>query len=147
IDRHDTLQGDEFEGVDLSGHVLAHYFSLNEARFASWLSRRAAPEAGPARGVERAFAELGTRLERAFARVDYDQRAFPALAAAALRDARLEREASSLDVVRWVLAAPALPQQDDLAAKFGDPPVTVYRGRRFFIQVLLWREGSTAIHG
>lgn len=93
-----------------------------------------------------AFQELGDRLEEAFLARDYDERAFPDLATRALEEARLPSVISHQDVVRWVLSSRALPTQDDLSAMFGQPPVTVYRGRRFFIQVLLWREGSTAIH-
>jgi len=94
----------------------------------------------------RAFQELGDRLEEAFLARDYDERAFPDLATRALEEARLPSVISHQDVVRWVLGSRVLPTQDDLSATFGQPPVTVYRGRRFFIQVLLWREGSTAIH-
>lgn len=151
LSRHDSMQGDEFMRLDLPSHVLAHYFSLNGPRFAAWVSEHATTPAAarePAAGepTERVFAELGARIERAWQKVDFDEVAFPSLAATALEEARLEEKTTTLDVVRWLLGAPSIPQRDDLAAKFGDPPITVYRGRRFFIQVLLWREGSTAIH-
>jgi hypothetical protein len=148
--RHDVLQGDEFERVDLSGHVLAHYFSRNMARFDAWLARRneaspaPSPRAEPSAGL--LFDALGARIEEAWQRLDYDERAFPAIASAALREARLDERTSSMEVLRWLLEASRIPPQDDIAAKFGDPPITVHHGRRFFIQVLLWHEGSTAIH-
>ena len=94
----------------------------------------------------RDFDELGARVERAWEGADLDERAFPRIAAGALREARLHERLGAADVVRWVLAAPALPEQGDIEATFGDPPVTVYQGRRFHAQVLLWREGSTATH-
>jgi len=150
--RHDVLQGDEFKGVGLSTHLLAHYFTVNTERFDAWAAQRSAgPSASPAGGTSsdptlRAVGELGARLEEAWRRVDFDERPFPALAAAALREARLERALSGLDVARWVLEAPGIPQQADLAARFGDPPITVFQGRRFYIQVLFWQEGRTAIH-
>ncbi len=151
--RHDVLQGPEYQQVGLSTHLVAHYFSVNEESFRAWLAQlgaRAEPAPEPAASspaqVARAFEQLGARLEEAWERVDFDEQPFPALAVAALREARLERAMGSLDVARWALEAPRLPQQDDLDANFGDPPLTVFRGRRFYIQVLLWREGRTAIH-
>ena len=93
-----------------------------------------------------AFQTLGDRIEEAFSAKNYDERAFPDIAARALEEASLPSRITHQDVVRWVLSSRALPTQDDLSATFGQPPVTVYRGRRFFIQVLLWLEGSTAIH-
>ena len=92
------------------------------------------------------FDALGARIESAWRQVDYDEARFPAIAARALREAPPSREVGQREVVRWLLEADVLPPQDDLAATFGDPPVTVYSGRRFFIQVLLWLEGSTSIH-
>jgi hypothetical protein len=94
----------------------------------------------------RAFEEVGEAIEARWRAVDYDEAAFPALATEALRARALHDEMGWADVLRWVLSSDALPHQHDLKANFGDPPVTVYRGRRFFIQVLLWREGSTSIH-
>lgn len=92
------------------------------------------------------WSELGAGIEEAFRRVDYDEARFPAIAAGALRDAKLERAISHTDVLRWLLSAPELPPQDDLEGSFGHPPLTVYHGRRFFIQVIFWLEGTTSIH-
>jgi hypothetical protein len=92
------------------------------------------------------FRELGDRIDEAFSARDYDERAFPEIAARALEEARLSSVVSPEDVVRWLVRQRSLPTQDDIAARFGQPPVTVFRGRRFYVQVLLWREGATAIH-
>jgi hypothetical protein len=92
------------------------------------------------------FDDLGPAIERAWQRLNYDERAFPALAAKALRAARLHERTDHAEVIRWTLSTPELPQQDDLEATFGEPPITLYHGRRFFIQVLLWLDGSTSIH-
>jgi hypothetical protein len=48
--------------------------------------------------------------------------------------------------VKWATTADALPAQADLDAKFGDPPLTVYCGRQFRIEVLFWTQGAPAIH-
>jgi len=39
-----------------------------------------------------------------------------------------------------------LPQQADPKARFGQPPVTLFRSRRFYIDVLFWVDGTTTIH-
>lgn len=149
LSRRDALQGDEFDDTKLAAHVLSHYFTRNTRLFEDWLARRGAPKlAWPAaaRSADGVFDDLGRKIEAAWERLDFDEHAFPALAVSALREARLEQATSSIEVLRWLLTTPQIPEQDDMSARFGDPPITVYRGRRFFIQVLLWREGSTAIH-
>jgi hypothetical protein len=94
----------------------------------------------------RAFEELGRAVEAAWGARDFDERAFPGVAAAALRERQIHRAIGAADVLHWLLAAPELLSQHDLGATFGDPPITVYRGRRFFIETILWLEGSTVIH-
>jgi hypothetical protein len=94
----------------------------------------------------RIFSELGGAIEEAWRSTSYDERALPTVATSALRKAALHTRVTSEDVLRWAIAARELPAQDDLAAKFGDPPLTVFSGRRFYIQVLFWLEGSTSIH-
>jgi len=89
---------------------------------------------------------LGHRLEDEFRSRDFEERAFPEIAARALEEARLAEFVSPTDVIRAVVASRCLMTQDDIGARFGQPPVTVYRGRRFYVQMLLWREGTTAIH-
>lgn len=92
------------------------------------------------------FDELGVHLDRAWEAVDFREDSFPRLAADALAAARIPDRISGDDVLQWVLEARALPPQEDLQASFGQPPITVYRGRRFYIQVLYWLDGSTTIH-
>jgi hypothetical protein len=94
----------------------------------------------------RIFHELGRSIEDAWQAIDYDERALPELAATALARGRLHREVSGEDVLRWLLMTAEIPPQDDIDASFGDPPITVYSGRRFYIQVILWLQGSTAVH-
>jgi hypothetical protein len=94
----------------------------------------------------RIFSELGAAIEDAWRATSYDERALPTVATSALRKAALHARVRSEDVLRWAISARELPAQDDLAAKFGDPPLTVFSGRRFYIQVLFWLEGSTSIH-
>lgn len=94
----------------------------------------------------RVFSELGGAIEDQWRAASYDERALPIVAVSALKKAKLHARVRSEDVLRWAIGARELPPQDDIAAKFGDPPLTVFSGRRFYIQVLFWLEGSTAIH-
>ncbi len=96
--------------------------------------------------VARIFDELGAGIEAAWRGADYDDRALPAIAARALREAGLPDRVTKQDVLRWLLASDAIPQQEDIAATFAEPPVTVYHGRRFQVQVLFWLDGSTSVH-
>ncbi len=52
----------------------------------------------------------------------------------------------ALYVAKWALTCERLPGQADLSAKFGQPPLTVYGGRDFRIEVLFWVQGIPAIH-
>ena len=42
--------------------------------------------------------------------------------------------------------AQALPEQMDVEAAFGNPPVTLFAGLRFHIDVYFWLDGTTEIH-
>jgi hypothetical protein len=94
----------------------------------------------------RIFDALGVAIESAWRAANYDELAFPAIAAGALREARIPEQIGADDVLRWLLTAESLPQQEDLGARFGEPPLTVHRGRRFQVQVLFWFTSSTSIH-
>jgi hypothetical protein len=92
------------------------------------------------------FDDLGARVEEAWRRVDYDEARFPSVATEALAEVSPAASVGHAAVLDWLFAAPALPHQDDLDAKFGHPPITVFAGPRFYVQVLMWIEGSTSIH-
>ena len=94
----------------------------------------------------RIFDDLGAAIRDAWQEANHDERAFPAIALRALQERQIHRTIDVSDVLRWLLSAPELPEQDDLDASFGSPPITVYHGRRFHIQVLCWLQGSTTIH-
>ena len=92
-----------------------------------------------------AIDELGVELEREWAVVDYELAAFPEICASRLQGARLPARIDADDVVRAVFAG-GLPQQVDPDARFGQPPVTLYRAPRFYIDALFWVDGTTTIH-
>src|SRR5450432_3304985 len=89
---------------------------------------------------------LGIEVERRWQATDYDPRHFSDVAVAALAEAGLTEKLSPDDVVDWALSALTLPRQETLPATFGQPPVTLFRSRRFYIEALFWIDGSTSIH-
>lgn len=89
------------------------------------------------------FAELGEQLDAEWGRKLYDERALPALAEAALLASPPHLSITPDDVVAWGLTASF---DAGGAGEFGEPPVVVYRARRFFIEVLFWFDSTTSIH-
>ena len=92
------------------------------------------------------FQKLGETVENIWRDKNYDEAVFPKIAADVLREANLPEKVSAWDVIEWTMAQTQLPEQRDLGGKFGDPPITLYNGPRFHIDVYFWLEGTTAIH-
>lgn len=90
--------------------------------------------------------QLGEAVEARWQAVDHDPRQISDIAVAAMAEARLPERLSPDEVVRWALSGVTVPQQRDLPAKFGQPPVTLFRSRRFYIEALFWIDGTTTIH-
>jgi hypothetical protein len=89
---------------------------------------------------------LGGEIETRWRRVEHDPRAFPDICAEQLAAARIHEALEPREIVRWALASGDLPPQADPAASFGQPPVTLFRSRLFYIDALFWVDGTTAIH-
>ncbi|RMG06183.1 MAG: hypothetical protein D6735_04315 [Acidobacteria bacterium] len=92
------------------------------------------------------FVELGQRIEKIWRDKNYSEAVFPDICSDALEEARLPEKISAFEVLRWALRSDTLPEQRDLSAKFGDPPITLYNSQRFHIDVYFWLEGTTTIH-
>lgn len=92
------------------------------------------------------FQTLGAEIERLWRDKNYDETVFPEIAANSLREANLPEKISAWDVIDWTLNQTQLPVQQDVYAKFADPPITIYNSPRFHIDVYFWLEGTTAIH-
>lgn len=90
------------------------------------------------------FASLGTVISERWARANFDEKAFPSIAADTLAQQRIDQHLSILELVRWYLSEHALPYQD--ASTFGQPSLTVFRSRGFQIDVLFWLDSTTTIH-
>lgn len=92
------------------------------------------------------FSELGNRVEEVWASSDYDELAFPDAAMTALVELPPCEFVSFYDCVKYSLLTDPLPTQSDLHGSFGQPPLTVYWGREFRIDLLFWVEGIPGIH-
>jgi hypothetical protein len=92
------------------------------------------------------FEELGRTVHGMWRRADFDNRAFPEIACDTLHSLALQGRITCDDVIDWVAEATVLPTQTDLEAAFGEPPVVVYWDSRFYIEVLFWTTGTTAVH-
>lgn len=92
------------------------------------------------------FQDLGDHIESAWLKQNYNEETLPEIAAAALRAADLPSKITPWEVVEWALRQRELPPQRDLHGRFGDPPITIFSGPRFHIDLYFWFEGTTAIH-
>ena len=92
------------------------------------------------------FEKLGAEIEEVWRGLDYNEDVFPRLVADALRGADLPSKVSAWQVLEWTLGRSQLPPQMDPNAAFGDPPITLYVGPRFYIDVYFWLNGTTQIH-
>src|SRR5690349_8051174 len=91
------------------------------------------------------FDRLGRSVRAAWRVKNFDERAFPEIALAALSDAPPAHHVTYADVTRaWVFDddVPVNVAKED----FGQPSITVFSDERFAIDVLCWMDGSTAVH-
>jgi len=91
------------------------------------------------------FANLGRRVHERWLATDFDGRTFPEIALAALREAPPSENVTYEEVVHAFAFGTGVPDQRPERA-FGRPPITVFRTPRFYIEVLCWMDGTTAIH-
>ena len=92
------------------------------------------------------FQRLGSLVSRLWKERNYNEKDFPEIASRGLSELPPHQHVSLWDVSKWALTCDQLPGQADLSAKFGQPPLTVYSGRNFRIEVLFWVQGIPAIH-
>lgn len=92
------------------------------------------------------FAELGALVEQRWREQNYDETVFPEIAATALKKANLPSKISAWDVTEWAMRQTHLPEQQDLHASFGEPPITLFNSSRFHIDIYFWLSSTTAIH-
>ena len=92
------------------------------------------------------FAELGALVEGRWREQNYNEDLFPEIAAQALSESDLTARVDPWEIIRWVHTTPELPRQQDRVGNFGNPPITLFVGPRFYIDVYYWLDGTTSIH-
>lgn len=92
------------------------------------------------------FNDLGSLIERRWREQNYSEEVFPDLAAEALAEHSPYGQVDPWEAIRWVFNTTSIPSQQDLAGEFGDPPITLYTGPRFYIDLYFWLDGTTTIH-
>jgi hypothetical protein len=92
------------------------------------------------------FQKLGALVEDRWKAENYSEQLFPEIASQALVEADLPAHVDPWDIIRWVHSTESLPHQYDVEGRFGNPPITLYSGPRFFIDVYYWLDGATSIH-
>lgn len=89
--------------------------------------------------------ELGAEIEHAWRDAQYRTEEFAPIAHAALEKRTLPANTSIERIFRWFVSSPQIPHQPPHFA-FGEPPIQLYTGRRFYIEALFWTDGTTSIH-
>src|SRR5678809_1348366 len=92
------------------------------------------------------FQDFGALIESRWRHENYNEQVFPQLAAQALTESNLPSQVDPWEIIRWVQSADSLPDQKDAEGRFGDPPITLYSGPRFYVDVYFWLDGTTSIH-
>jgi hypothetical protein len=92
------------------------------------------------------FAQLGAEADRLWRERQYREPEFPEAAFRALESLPPSTRVTLEEILRWAIETDSLPSQHDLSQDFGQPPLTVYWGRDFRIEVLFWTIGIPGIH-
>jgi hypothetical protein len=92
------------------------------------------------------FQELGALVERRWRDRNYRETDFPEIAAEALAETNPNQRVDPWEVIRWLHTTDQLPSQQDILGNFGNPPITLYCGPRFYIDIYFWLDGTTTIH-
>ena len=90
------------------------------------------------------FTELGRTVLERWKRENFSLERFPEIARAALDERPPAETVDFPALMRDFLVDDAQPPQTDSA--FGEPELVVYSHSRFYIQLLFWLDGTTAIH-
>ncbi|MDB5326996.1 MAG: hypothetical protein JWM57_2565, partial [Phycisphaerales bacterium] len=90
------------------------------------------------------FQELGNTVLERWKRENFSLVKFPEIARAALDERPPAKKVSLPALMQDFLFAEDQPPQTD--SDFGEPEIIVYSHPRFYIQLLFWMDGTTAIH-
>lgn len=96
--------------------------------------------------IDGEFNELAKRVHASWEKLDFEEKRFHEVATTELSNARLHEKIDPLAPARWAIHNLAIPDQVDPGQRFGEPPITIFRGDRFDIDVYYWLDGTTCIH-
>jgi hypothetical protein len=90
------------------------------------------------------FTRLGDEIARQWEARNYDHETFAEIAAAGLARSGVLESVALDDIAGWFLSSRSLPPQK--LRPFGQPPITCYQGRGFYVELLVWIDVPTSIH-
>jgi hypothetical protein len=90
------------------------------------------------------FTELGRTILERWKRENFSLAKFPEIARSTLEERPPARQVDLPALMRDFLLSDEQPFQTD--SDFGEPEVVAYSHPRFYIQLLFWMDGTTAIH-
>lgn len=92
----------------------------------------------------RYFHQFGSLVEQRWRDANYNEEAFPELAAQALSEMDSTAAVSPWDIIRSLGTDPELPPQRE--DKFSDLPIVLYNAPRFRVEAYYWLDGTTSVH-
>jgi hypothetical protein len=92
------------------------------------------------------FQDLGERIERPWLAHSYNEEVFPSLALEALETFPPSDHVGVSDIVDWTFCLSHSFRQPSHVHFFGEPPVMLFQGARFYIEALFWLSATTSIH-
>lgn len=89
------------------------------------------------------FTALGEQVESQYHRCNYNSADLPAIAAEALAHFEGEFAFDAADIAAFFATTSILQKP---GSRFSDLPVTVFRQREFYIEILIWTKSTTSVH-
>lgn len=92
------------------------------------------------------FQRLGEEIDQAWRRYSYDESIFPELSHELVEKDPPFTNSRPEDVLDFAFQSNQPFLQPSPRILFGEPPVTLFQGARFYIEALFWFSGTTSIH-
>jgi hypothetical protein len=92
------------------------------------------------------FQSLGQRIEQVWLAHSYNEEMFPQLVLEELAKSPPHEHVRLSDIMDWIFSPLQAFQQPNSQRLFGEPPVMLFQGPRFYIEALFWLSGTTEIH-
>jgi hypothetical protein len=92
------------------------------------------------------FKSLGECIEQRWLQSSHDEEAFARIAQEALCQSPPAENVTASSIIDWIFNGSHSFRQPQYTVNFGEPPVMLFQGSRFYIEALFWFSGTTAIH-